>query len=1302
MNESLFPFSDDQVRVLLFRECDWSGRRLLFDSGAVQKVSIPVNQTNNDKNGKTTNDKSESFIEICNGYGYKYDHTMGESTNIGEMVFGSVAMSFKGTSLKVHWLRDPTRILCSQVFLSPLHSKTSFCRGRSTNDVKPNESTHRDTNANGNSTNSISLSLSLCMTDKSIEKKESNTSIPLNVPSSFDRSSFSGCDSGFSGNDLSSSRSDHGSVVSIFSTDPNMTSRKLSIDSAILVDAAINGRSSDGCLQRRIQRNMSTSFENNFSRNDFIGYIDENRDDRSICSVPGSMVRRHSDQCESKSNPEMIRRRKNSGKESLKPPHIHFSSCSLQARNAQRRSKIGLAVCIRFSESAENEMQLFCSEHIVLLESMLCRLRAAAESAYINQKKFHQLMLHAWLATTTWITDLFTAPRLEPIWFSLNNTHSDRPKYLAKHFMTELCWLLNTADTKDTNFFVSTLLTAILTNHLGWVATIAPIVNASMNNDPVIAINQNQAKMSEISKFHPYNVLWAQLGDLYGSIGNPSRLAKTIVCGAHTVTINKVLSVLTYFMRCGDIQRVESTKMLDKIEIEEIIKGKRKKSSVSNVSLEVKEKPVERGTEKVSGRPEIYTEIKQGHIEVEGSHVELSSARIESMYPETKDSQSKGLSRSKTCLKNIATVGYEHPLTANVIRTQSESNYDDRRLNNLESDIKNGYLNKNGSPNSTIRLMVTSPNNDRFEYETASEAIDFILKKIDITNEEEINSKQIIPNSIDSNGNRSKRMRWSIDTVKEGIVIEKWRPGIDNIDNVVQIKNTDLKRSQSVKSKQNTTNHLRKSKTVFEIKSSDIQNVENNNKLELIASLLQKVKLSQQSSVDNEQTLKPGGSVVFVLGDEVLKTPPPSPALSNDRIESNAVPSPSLASPVRLDIQSELSTQLPIKRPSNEQSGSTATSKVKENSTPKKRCTHKKHSGVKFNFEQYPQIVTNYMKNKNLDITNYDFFEKGLKLEQETGASSTSFLPMLAPQDEHDEQNDEEQCECCANTFRMFQTPSNATELEFSNDDTVYPVPITKPTKLRTVIENESTLNETEVQTNENREIAVKRENVEINDENDNGGERSKKVNNSKRLKLITLPIPKTDILSDSKNCGRIRPGYVPSLFVGITDHFIPDMVLQGITSPQTKWEPILKQNLTLASHCATFEQMRMENVAIIANIDKWDVQLVSSQTCALSSKSPGEPIGMSQLVSNMLETVHAMWLAGTSAYQCMSFLESKLKEIYLQSETLAAFLLATEFCSLNTVTTALNLSANDVPLLLSVASIHSPQVTKKYGISFR
>lgn len=94
--------------------------------------------------------------------------------------------------------------------------------------------------------------------------------------------------------------------------------------------------------------------------------------------------------------------------------------------------------------------------------------------------------------------------------------------------------------------------------------------------------------------------------------------------------------------------------------------------------------------------------------------------------------------------------------------------------------------------------------------------------------------------------------------------------------------------------------------------------------------------------------------------------------------------------------------------------------------------------------------------------------------------------------------------------------------------------------------------------------------------------------------------------------------------------------------------------------------------------------------------------VGMSQLVSTLLETVQTMWTAGASAFQCMSFIESKLQEIYLQSETLASFLLATEFCSLGMLTSTLELTDNDIPLLLAVASVHSPQVTKRYGVSAR
>lgn len=679
---------------------------------------------------------------------------------------------------------------------------------------------------------------------------------------------------------------------------------------------------------------------------------------------------------------------------------------------------------------------------------------------------------------------------------------------------------------------MSTLLTAILTNHLGWVATVAPIINSSASGDQVITIHQNQATMSEISKFHPYNVLWAQLGDLYGSIGNPSRLAKTIVCGAHTVTVNKVLSVLTYFVRCGEIQRVNSTKVLDKNEIAEIIssKGQRRKVSALN----------------------------------------------KKNTSDSTEHQTKGLSRSKTCLKDISTVCHEQSAYMQDSSYELQLNAPNvilpKRQPALANAVQNGHAIKTSS---TIKLMVTSPNNDRFEYETASEAIDFILRKIESTKDTDEQASEVSKtSSADHSENQSRRSLWSIDTVKEGICIDNWKPAtIDETDPVL-IKNIELKRSHSLKTKSNTMNCLRRSKTFREVKSNQganayplYFNADGNKNI--------KTSLAQQDDFRNNaqyinKAVKSAANVVFVLGDnEVLrglKTPPPSPVPSQEKPHE-------CAASKRYDEQFKTNLKslgnLSDSHISTSSHAITATGSNSTQEKKKKHCTHKKHSGVKFNFEQYPQIVTNYMKNKNLDITSYDFLEKGLKLEQESvfnsGATSTSFLPMLAPDEtqEPDEPQEEEQCECCANTFRILQTPSNATELEFSSDD-AYPVPSVKPTtdKLDTVIEHDSAIE------HESESKCRHSSHIEDMDKsgNKNGkiechhGEHSKQSSIAKSkdcLEIITLPIPKTEIINDKQSNCRIRPGYVPSLFVGITDHFIPDMVMQVIIESNLLFIPL-------------------------------------------------------------------------------------------------------------------------------------------------
>lgn len=53
-----------------------------------------------------------------------------------------------------------------------------------------------------------------------------------------------------------------------------------------------------------------------------------------------------------------------------------------------------------------------------------------------------------------------------------------------------------------------------------------------------------------------------------------------------------------------------------------------------------------------------------------------------------------------------------------------------------------------------------------------------------------------------------------------------------------------------------------------------------------------------------------------------------------------------------------------------------------------------------------------------------------------------------------------------------------------------------------------------------------------------------------------------------------------------LTDKYLK--LLQGTTALPIKWEGKLKQNLALSSRCAMIEQTPTENIAIIANIDKW------------------------------------------------------------------------------------------------------------------
>ncbi|CAH0558064.1 unnamed protein product [Brassicogethes aeneus] len=208
----------------------------------------------------------------------------------------------------------------------------------------------------------------------------------------------------------------------------------------------------------------------------------------------------------------------------------------------------------------------------------------------------------------------------------------------------------------------------------------------------------------------------------------------------------------------------------------------------------------------------------------------------------------------------------------------------------------------------------------------------------------------------------------------------------------------------------------------------------------------------------------------------------------------------------------------------------------------------------------------------------------------------------------------------------------------------------------------------------------------------------SPKKSCSTNMRIIKMPMPRS-----TKKCKELRKNSdILSVFKGIIPEYMPDMVLQGTTSPKQDFIYKLKNDLALTSQQTQFGKYVEEVVAILANTQSWEVHLMSSHTYVIDPNATGLRVYMSQLISNMLESLFVMWKLQVPHENCISHLENKLQEICIRSKTLAQLLLKAPICSLELLNSTLHLDVNDVPLLMAIASIHTPQVTQKYGLSFQ
>ncbi|XP_041364707.1 folliculin-interacting protein 1-like isoform X2 [Gigantopelta aegis] len=230
----------------------------------------------------------------------------------------------------------------------------------------------------------------------------------------------------------------------------------------------------------------------------------------------------------------------------------------------KRRSKLALGILFGYGDDSHDQtnefFQNFFFSHIPLLEGHVEKLRAVVERGFFNRPRFIPMVMEALELFRNDVYDLYTAPRLaEPVWLNMMSYSNHRYIFCEK-FINEFRVLADKFDNKSTKFFLSTLISAVLTHHLAWVATVTPAGGITSRT----YLDKHSAKwLDALARTHPYNPLWAQLGDLYGAIGNPLKIARTIVVGKKQDIVKRFLYILSYFIRCSDVHEIRDSGSLE-------------------------------------------------------------------------------------------------------------------------------------------------------------------------------------------------------------------------------------------------------------------------------------------------------------------------------------------------------------------------------------------------------------------------------------------------------------------------------------------------------------------------------------------------------------------------------------------------------------------------------------------------------------------------------------------------------------------------------------------------------------------
>ncbi|XP_069600239.1 folliculin-interacting protein 2 isoform X4 [Ranitomeya imitator] len=509
------------IRLIVYQDCERRGRQVLFDSKAVREVKDENPQRSGEEAPTRSKPCQTSSSGTCtissrNTTGssqparetlpkYQYTKPASDVNMLGEMMFGSVAMSYKGSTLKIHLIRCPLQLMISKVFSAKVGGFSTSTIQDSVENMSHDGTGHK---------------LGVSHTGQDSCPTASNLGI-LQICGSKLLPSM------FEVRPLRLIRS--ASFFAAHSTPVDMPSRGQNEDkdSGIARSASLssllitplpspNSSFSSNCAssyQRRWLRSQITSLEN--------GVVPRWNTEETFSMADDSYT----------SNPAMV-----------------------------GRKKIAISILFSLSEAgeAQHNFQDFFFSHFPLFESHMNKLKFAIEKAMISCRKITESsqrvqfylsqVMEALGHFRETIWNLYCAPRIaEPVWLTMMSCTTEKSQ-LCQHFLKELAYL---TEQLNKNQFFAALITAVLTYHLAWVPTVMP-----NDHPPIKSFCEKHTSQSVnlLAKSHPYNPLWAQLGDLYGAIGSPVRMTRTVVAGKRKDLVQRILYILTYFIRCSELQ----------------------------------------------------------------------------------------------------------------------------------------------------------------------------------------------------------------------------------------------------------------------------------------------------------------------------------------------------------------------------------------------------------------------------------------------------------------------------------------------------------------------------------------------------------------------------------------------------------------------------------------------------------------------------------------------------------------------------------------------------------------------------